>query len=156
LKKEKLRDDQIKFLLKHNRIFSLYKSLVLNYQNSAIAAKLLLDIPKKLSKSGEDLKKFYEILNEENLSLVLENFVKGDLQVEDFELILRRLFEGKEILEAVKIERVNFDKIKSEIIKLIEEKPGLNPNAYMGVLMKKFGGKVSPAEMMKLIKEFLS
>ena len=38
---------------------------------------------------------------------------------------------------------------------IIKEKPGLNANAYMGLVMKEFKGKVSGGEAMEMIKKFV-
>ena len=38
---------------------------------------------------------------------------------------------------------------------LIKSKPGLSENAYMGLIMKEFKGKVSGKEVMEIIKKFV-
>ena len=40
-------------------------------------------------------------------------------------------------------------------MKLIKDKPGLNPNAYMGLVMKKFAGKVDAKTAMESIKKIV-
>ena len=44
---------------------------------------------------------------------------------------------------------------KAKVMKIIKEKPGLNPNAYMGLVMKKFKGKVDGKKAMEVINKIL-
>ena len=43
---------------------------------------------------------------------------------------------------------------RTKIIKIIKEKPGLSANAYMGLIMKEFKGKISGSDVMKIINKF--
>ena len=47
------------------------------------------------------------------------------------------------------------DKIEEEIMKIIKKKPGLSQNAYMGLIMKEFKGKISGKEVMDIIKKYV-
>ena len=38
---------------------------------------------------------------------------------------------------------------------IIKEKPGLNANAYMGLVMQEFKGKISGKEAMEIIQKLL-
>jgi Glu-tRNA(Gln) amidotransferase subunit E-like FAD-binding protein len=40
-------------------------------------------------------------------------------------------------------------------LKLIKEKPGLNANAYMGLVMKEFRGKIDGKIVMEIIGKFM-
>ena len=40
-------------------------------------------------------------------------------------------------------------------MKMIKEKPGLSEKAYMGLVMKEFGGKVSGKDAIEIIKKYL-
>ena len=40
-------------------------------------------------------------------------------------------------------------------MKLIKEKPGLSTNAYMGLVMKEFKGKIGGGEAMTIIKKYI-
>jgi hypothetical protein len=39
-------------------------------------------------------------------------------------------------------------------MKIIKEKPGLSPNAYMGLVMKEMKGKISGGDAMKFIQKY--
>ncbi len=40
-------------------------------------------------------------------------------------------------------------------MKLIKEKPGLSVNAYMGLIMKEFKGKISGKGVSEIIKKYV-
>ena len=43
----------------------------------------------------------------------------------------------------------------SRIHKIIREKPGLSENAYMGLVMREFKGKISGKEAIEIIKKYV-
>jgi len=45
--------------------------------------------------------------------------------------------------------------LEEEILKIIKDKPGLSINAYMGLVMKKFKGKVNGKEVAEIIKKLV-
>ena len=45
--------------------------------------------------------------------------------------------------------------LEEEIKKIVESKPGLNPGAYMGLVMAKFKGKVDGKAAMEILNKFL-
>ena len=96
------------------------------------------------------------------------NLDSSKLRNEDFEEVLGYLNEGKIAKEAVidllvkkiKNEKIDLAEFKSvsekdleeEIKKIIEEKPGLNVGAYMGLIMAKYRGKVDGKQVMEMLK----
>jgi uncharacterized protein YqeY len=81
--------------------------------------------------------------------------VKGKIREDHIKHILEQVVEGKNLEEAIKIEKVDESEIEEKIHKLIKEKPGLNENAYMGLVMKEFKSKISGSEAMNIIKKFM-
>jgi hypothetical protein len=65
-------------------------------------------------------------------------------------MILQKVYSGEKLEEAMKKENVD---LELEVKKLLKEKPGLNPNAYMGLIMGKFKGKVNGKEVMDTISK---
>jgi hypothetical protein len=65
---------------------------------------------------------------------------------------MEKLVEGKSFEEAIKKENIDLEREVQEIIK---EKPNLSINAYMGLLMAKFKGKVSGGEIMQELRRIL-
>ena len=51
------------------------------------------------------------------------------------------------------INKIN--EIEEKFLKIIEEKPGLNANAYMGLVMKEFKGKIDGKIAMEIIKKLV-
>ena len=60
---------------------------------------------------------------------------------------------GKNITELLKKEKI--ENIDEEVLKIIKEKPGLSENAYMGLVMQKFKGKISGKEASEIIKRLM-
>ena len=54
-----------------------------------------------------------------------------------------------------KIRKEDLHGMEGEIMKLIKEKPGLSVNAYMGLIMKEFKGKISGKEVSEIIKKYV-
>ena len=99
------------------------------------------------------------------------NLDSSKLTSEDFQEVLGYLNSGKIAKEAVidllikkikneKIDLGHFESVsetelEKEIRKIIEEKPGLNVSAYMGLIMAKYRGKADGKRVMDLLKKFV-
>lgn len=155
LEAEGLNREMVKLVLKENKVEE-FKELLTITGEPKLAAKSLILFPKEISKKeGMPLKKIQEILTIDILAEILENFEKGRISRPDIKHILTEIVKGKKIKDVLKIEKKSFSTIEEEVLKLIKEKPGLSPNAYMGIVMKKFKGQVNPKEAMEMIKNFL-
>lgn len=100
---------------------------------------------------GEILK----ILHERVLEGILERVKSGEIVERDVRDVMRRIVEGVEFEEALKVEKKSDDEIEVEIRKIIREKPGLRTNAYMGLVMQKFKGKIDAKRAMEIIRRIL-
>ena len=148
LNKIGLSKEMIKLLLKQRKVDE-FKVLLKVYDNPNLIAKMILLFSKEISsKVGKEFNEdFYEdILSALNDKKISESDVKE---------VMKRLTEGKSFKEAIKIEKKDAGDIEEKVLKLIKSKPGLNPNAYMGLIMKEFKGAVSGKEAMEIIKKFL-
>ncbi len=99
------------------------------------------------------------------------NIDSSKLAYGDFEEVLGYLNSGKIAKEAVidllvkkiKNEEINIAEFESvsekhlekDIRKIIEEKPGLNASAYMGLAMAKYRGKVDGKKVMEILKRMI-
>lgn len=97
------------------------------------------------------------------------NEVKRKLGINDFEEILSYYSEGRIAKEAItdllekkaagqKIELSHFkpvspEDLDKEIKKIIAEKPGLSPSAYMGLMMAKYRGKTDGKIVMEIVNK---
>ncbi|MDP7180415.1 MAG: Glu-tRNA(Gln) amidotransferase subunit GatE [Candidatus Woesearchaeota archaeon] len=148
-KKYKLSPELTKELL-HNELF---EKLVEKYKDlkPQEIANILVNTPK-------------EIKSRLNLDI-------SEIQDSDYDIILSYLDQKKipksaviELLADVcKGNKLNISKYKvveagnleSEIKKIVEQKPGLNPSAYMGIVMGKYRGKVDGKKVMEILKKIV-
>ena len=146
------------------------------YKIPKYLAKELVD-----NKAFEDLAKKYSKIEPLTIANILVNTPKeirtrfsldsSKLKDEDFEEILSYLSEGKIAKEAVidllvkkirnekidlrQFESISEKELEKEIKKIIDEKPGLNAAAYMGLIMAKHRGKVDGKKVMEIVKKFV-
>ncbi|MGD9276008.1 MAG: Glu-tRNA(Gln) amidotransferase subunit GatE [Candidatus Pacearchaeota archaeon] len=153
LKKKGLSEEMIKLLLKQNKLDE-FKSLLGIYSDINFIAKLILLFPKEISKK---LNKDFNEVNEVAMDFagdILSAIKKKKINEEDAKEVLMKIVSGKNFKDAIKIEKHDLGSIEEKIHKMIKEKPGLNPNAYMGLVMKEFKGKVDGGGAMRIIKKF--
>ena len=155
LSKKGLNKDMIKLLFRQNKI-SEFKELLKIIDNPQLIAKILLMYPKEVAKrEGIKLKKAEEILNLGVLSFVLESVKKKKISEKDIKHVLERIVKGESMENAIKFEREDINKIEKRVMEIIKNKPRLSANAYMGLVMKEFKGKVSGKEVMDIIGKYL-
>lgn len=155
LRKEGLNDEYIGMLFKQNKI-DIYRELFYLLPKPNLVAKLLLLFPKELASKKKISSGKVEKVLEDNYSSVLSLFIKKKIKEDQIKTVLSKLVDGATLEEASKFEKIDFGDIEEQIHKIIKSKPGLNPNAYMGLVMKEFGSKVSGAEAMEIIKKYVS
>lgn len=155
LKKEGLAPSMIKIILKENK-FEEFKEIVSSVGIPSIVGKVLVLFPKEISAKGiMSLEEINEILNVDKIVYVLEKFKKGAFSEGDLKEVLERIVKGVSLEKAVQIEKADNSKVEEFISKIIQEKPGLRANAYMGLVMKKFKGKINGKEVMRIIGELV-
>ena len=148
LKKEHNLDEGLsKQVLNKEEIFY---ELVKKYPNvkSMFIAEALVVLPKDIKKRHGveiDLKYLDEVLNRLNKSEITHDSVSE---------ILVGLTKNKKV-DFGKYKIVNESKIEKEIKKIIDEKKDLSFNAYMGLAMAKFKGKVSGQKIADIIKKLI-
>ena len=126
------------------------------HNNPDLIVKLLLLYPKEIA-SHEKLsmneinKKITIDIIEEILQAVKEKRI-SESQVKQ---VMLEIAKGKPIQEALKQEKISEAGIEEEIQKLIKEKPNLSMNAYMGLAMQKFKGRISGKEIIDILKKYV-
>ena len=154
LKIRGLNEEMIKLLFKENMLED-FKELDLVLGNPSLIAKLLLILPKEIaSHSKKDLSEVRKILNKDILIFVLENLKKKKIKEEQIKQVLERILEGESLEKSISFE-TDVDSIEEKIIKIIKDKPGLAMNAYMGLAMKEFSGKISGKEIAEIIQKLM-
>jgi len=155
LSKKGLNKDMIKLLFRLNKVAE-FKELLKIINKPQLIAKVLLMYPKEVAKrEGVKIKKAEEILSIGVLSFVLESVKKKKISEREIKHVLERVVKGEGMQEAIKFERADVNKIEKKVMEIIKNKPGLSQNAYMGLVMKEFKGKVSGKEVMDMIKKYL-
>lgn len=147
LKSQGLNEEMSKLLLSENKLEE-FKELLHIHNNPNLIVKLLILWQKEIKTK---LKKVKQVTLDA-LESILQALESKKIMENEAKIILQKIMEGLDIKEAIKIEKI--DNIEEEILKLIKEKPGLSPNAYMGLIMVKFKGKINPKEIMDIILRF--
>lgn len=144
LRDDNLNEELIKLILSENKLEE-YKFLMNVLDNPSLVAKSLTLFPKEIStKEKIPINEIEKILSLNVLDSVLSEVGKR-ISENEVRIVLQKLVEGKTFEEALEKEIID---LRKEINNLIKEKPGLNKNAYMGLIMGKLKGKVLGKEVM--------
>ena len=150
-----LSKEMIKLLLKYNKI-NEFKEMLHIINNPNLIAKILLIFPKEIASHEKiSLKEVEKILNKDALGNVLENLKKGKISESNIKHILEKIVKGKSHKEVLEIKKEDTTLVEEKIMKIIKEKPRLSINAYMGLVMKEFKGKISGKEASEIIRKYL-
>lgn len=163
-----------------NHIEKIRKELpkLLNEKISEFSEKY--NMPKELAKElvdNGDFEYLKQKFKNKDEFIILRTLVntpreyKSKLNIGDFEEVLNYYFQGTIKKEAIidllekkalgekidlsKFEAVSEKDLEQEIKRIIEEKPGLNQSAYMGLVMAKHRGKVDGKKVMELVNKFV-
>lgn len=105
------------------------------------------------AKNKRSIEQVKEILNEGLMEGILENVGTEKLDSGDVKGVMEKVFSGEKLENALKIEKVSDNELEEEIAKIVKEKPGLRPNAYMGLVMAKFKGKLDAKKAMEILNK---
>ncbi len=154
LKSQGLSEEMIKLVLSENRVDEI-KILSEIYNNLNFIAKMILLFPKEIaSKTGKKLEEVENIL-QEYYDDVLIKIKKKKITEGEVKEIMIKLVNGENFEEILNVEKADNSEIEEKILKLIKSKPGLNANAYMGLVMAEMKGKISGKEAMEIIDKLL-
>lgn len=150
LKEKGLHEELINVLVKEGKMEE-FQELLGVYNKPEVVAKMLTvwisDLSKKLGKTRETIEKKLTI---DVIETILQAVQQKKISESDIQQIMAEIIEGKEASEAVKREKI--ENLEEEILKIVKDKPGLGMNAYMGLAMQKFKGKVNGKEIMEILK----
>lgn len=154
-KKFGLSEEMIKLLFKYNKMED-FKEMLNILNNPLLVVKMLVSYPKDITARNK-LKQEYvdERLNIDVLSGILDNLKKGKINEDDIKQIMNKVALGEEISDVLKSEKADLNEIEDKIRKVIEKTPGLSEHAYMGIIMKEFGNRVSGKDVMEIIKRYI-
>jgi len=155
LKKNGLSEEMIKLIFKNNKLEE-YKDLYEVSGNPKLISKLLLLFPQELSRrEKKSLEEVEKILTKDVLIFILDAVYKEKISERDVKNVLEKVVSGIPVKEAIKLDKKDLNDVEEKIMKVVKDKPGLNPNAYMGLVMKEFKGMISGNDAMDIIKKHL-
>ena len=154
LKKLGLNLDMIKMLFSEDKIEE-FKELLKILNNPKLIAKIILVYPREIS-SKEKLseRKIEEIFSKENFTIVVKALKEKKISETDVKHVFEKITGGVSPMNAIKIEKEDLENVEEKILKIIKGKPGLSENAYMGLVMQEFKGKISGKEAIEIIKKY--
>ncbi|MBS3092518.1 Glu-tRNA(Gln) amidotransferase subunit GatE [Candidatus Pacearchaeota archaeon] len=155
LKGHGLNDEMINLIVSENKLDELKELIQIN-SDSSLIAKMLVLWPKEISiKEKISLDEINKKLTLDVLEIILQAINNKKIQKYDVQAVLLDIVKGKSVNEAIKLEKQSNEDLEKEIIKIIKEKPGLNINAYMGLIMARFKGKVSGKEVIEMLNKYV-
>lgn len=151
LKKMGLTDELITLVLDGH--LEEFEVLVKSYDlDGPLVAKMVTLWRKELaSKYKKTFDEVREVLSEAILEKILSAVQEGKLSKGDVQSVMASVLSGARVEEALNVEKVSDDSLEEEIAKIVKEKPGLRPNAYMGLVMAKLKGKVDAKKAMEIL-----
>jgi Glu-tRNA(Gln) amidotransferase subunit E-like FAD-binding protein len=157
LKKKGLTDELIGLVLDSNENLDEFEVLLtICPLDAPLVAKMVTlwrnEFASKSKKSFEEIK---GIMNEKVYEKILVEFSNGKISSGDVKPILMKILDGVSLKDALKVEKIDDNEIEKEIREIVKSKPGMRANAYMGVLMSKFKGKLDAKKAMELIERVL-
>ena len=154
LKKKGLSDELIKLVLQGES--DEFLTLIKVHKDADLVGKMVTVWRREFAtKTKKGIDEVREVLNERVLEKILEGVRDGKLDKGDVKDIMGKILNGLDFSEAMKVEKAEDSEIEDEIRKIVKEKPGLRANAYMGMVMKKFGGKLDAKRAMEIVNKIV-
>jgi len=155
LKKKGLTDELIGLVLRGN--LDEFETLMKVYSlDSNLVAKMVSLWRNELAtKKKVSVDEVRERIDERVLEKVLKAVKSRKIDKSDVREVMEGIFDGKKVGDALKVEKAGDDEVEEEIAKIVKSKPGLSAKAYMGLVMKKFGGKVDAKKAMEIVNKLM-
>ena len=156
LKKKGLSDEMIKLVINEDAADEFFALIQVHDKDANLIAKMIALWPREIAtKENKPLEEVRHILDERKLEEILELVDSGEINPRDVKEVMQKISSGVHFADAVKVEKASHDELEEEIRKIVKEKPGLRENAYMGVVMAKFKGKLDAKKAMEIIKRIV-
>lgn len=153
LGKRGLSDEMIKLLLKQKKLEE-FEMLLKIINEPKFIFQVLVEVPKEIgSHEGKDVS---EILNLDVIEDAVNAVTRGEIDRRDVKHVMTEIVRGKSLSEAIKIEKADLSEVEAEIAKIVKEKPGLSIGGYMGLIMKKFKGRISGKEASEILEKLMN
>lgn len=155
LKRQGLSEEMIGILFKQDKLEE-YKELYGILNSPMTVAKILFMLPKEVAKKfDKSFSEVEKILNADVVRLAVSNLAEGNITESYVKHFFEKVLNGEDPKNAIKFEKRDDGELEERVMKIIKEKPGLNVNAYMGIVMNEFRGQIDGKEAMELIGKFV-
>ena len=137
-------------LLKKKQIneFEYFAKKFKNIKQAFIAETLVSNFREILKEKGDPFR-----INKNHFEIIFKDLNENKISKNSVMQILIDISKGKELdLKKYSISELDLEK---EIKKLINKNKDLNVNALMGIIMKKYKGKVDGKKVMEILKKFV-
>ncbi len=151
LVKKGLSEEMIKLVL-DSGMLKEFEVMLDIYNNPNFVAKIMLILPKEVA---SHVKVSEDIFSMDVIETILSAIRDKKIVENDAKHVMEEIAKGKSVSDAIKIEKVETGDLEGEIAKIVKEKPGLNANAYMGLIMAKFKGKVNGKQVMEILNKLV-
>ncbi len=153
LKNKGLSDEMIKLILQENKLEE-FRELTNVSDNLELIVKLIVLWKKEIAvKMGEEFREVDKRVSIDVIETILNHVKTGKIDEGKARIVLERIIDGKTIEEAMVFEELK--DIDKEIEELVRKKPGLSMNAYMGLVMSRYKGKISGKSVIEILKKYL-
>ena len=152
LAKKGLREEEIHILLKQAKLEE-FEALLKLINEPRFIFRALVEIPREIVR--REGKKVDDILTLDIIESIVNGVREGKISRNDVKHVMEEVVKGKPLDEALEIEKADLGEMEGEIAKLVKKKPGLSIGAYMGLIMKKFKGKISGKEVNEILEKLL-
>ena len=107
------------------------------------------------TKLGKSLDEIRNILSERVLEKILEKLASKEVDESHIKGIMLKIASGSDIAEALKVDKVDENKLEEDIRHIIKEKPGLTAGAYMGMIIAKLGSGIDKRKAMEILNKII-
>ncbi|MCX6742480.1 MAG: Glu-tRNA(Gln) amidotransferase subunit GatE [Candidatus Pacearchaeota archaeon] len=158
LKEQGLNPELTKLILAENKLEE-FKALLQTADKPNLAAKLLVLLPKEISSHEKiPMEEVNEKINIDVIETVFQEIVKGKVPESAAKQIMIDIIHGKNLNNIIKemvSQSSSSENIENDVQDIIKSKSGLTLNAYMGLVMAKFRGKVDAGKVMEILKKYV-
>ena len=154
LSKLGLNNEMIRIVLDEEKIEE-FKEIESILKNPKLAVKILITYPREIARRENfSSERSLEIFCDETILFAAKNLATKKISEENAKEFFERIAKGEEKEKAIIFEKFESDDVEEKVMKIVKNKPGLSENAYMGLVMKEFRGKISGKEAMEIIKKY--
>jgi len=155
LKEKGMNPELIKLVLQERKMQE-FEALLKLINKPDLIAKVLILWPKeiasheKISQNEVDKKLTLDVIES-----LLSKLVQSQIKEAQLKQIMEEIVKGKTIEQSMKTESINLKDVEHYIQTIVKEKTDLSVNAYMGLAIQKYKGKVSPKDISDILKKYV-